>query len=1369
MKKAKQAINIDEMLSKENIIDTEITDVLYDSTLNYALSVITDRALPDIKDGLKPVQRRILWAAYNKKIMPNSNFVKCAQVSGEVMGKYHPHGCLWGATEIYLTDGRKATIEKLYHETQKNPNRRYRVLCLDKNNKPAIGFMYNVRIGQMTKEVYLINLSNGGSLRLTGNHPVLVMRDVPTYIEVKDLKVNDVLISGDIVLMPDMTIASVNNGEIKTMALIKDYDVRIEYEHNLPPMKVEKRMFNKKTRRTTIKRKTIPHPPVFKIKHVSAIDTTQDMPLATMCHITTIEKLTFKKEIPTYDFSVEDYENAFFIVKTSGTPKTHSIVNLHNSSYNTMANMSQPWTFRYPLMDFHGNNGDMDGYPPSAERYCVTGDSLVNTDKGLIKIQDIVSNDLNSDNDIDITVKSFNMNNKASKLFNSGKHKVYNITFKNNQSIKATSNHPLLVLNNSLDLQWKTVEELKIGDRCAIDINTFNTLYGQYENIEESKMLAAVTITKYTHLKNKVRISSKDNDLLNIISNYYKTDIDNNKLYISTFDYDISNIPNQILQGTKNNQIAYLRLLFEYNAKVKDNVIYISDNEAFIKTLQILLASNFGILSEIKQNRNKFSLVLNNYHIDRFKEIGFVSEEKNKLLNDIDTTIKNDNILYISQVKDFIIKHTNKLNNINSIQDLINSDILDEEMYNYLYSLLQYAYIPITNIEEQEEQIVYSIRVDSECHSFTANAIVNHNTETRLHKNALALLDGVDEQAVDFRPNYSETCEEPCYLPGLLPNLLVNGAYGIAVGYTTKFPSHNLSEVIDGIIAYIKDNNITLKELMKCIKAPDFPLGGLLIKNNNIQQLYETGTAKLTFKAKYVMEENKETHNQQIVFTELPPDCNKPKLMQTLYKLCIEEKEIPRIVDIRDETSGTSNVRVVIELHKTAVLNIVLDNLYKKTNLQQDISYIMRCIDDNQPKLLPLVDLIKNYIDFHTNCYVNRFNYLINKYNKKLHTQEGYQKILTNLNKAITIIQKSTDINELKQTLIDTFKLSEEQVNIVLEMKLRNLTKLSKDEVNNTINELNTNITHYQNLLNNKDLFNQNFINDLEELKKTLGDKRRTELVTESKVEIQETNEDYILCLTNRSNIKHYNEEDFKSLTKYKEKQDMIIKAIKYNTKNNLMLILQDGNYICVPFDFILGDLSKYTNKTKIIDIIELETNIDKKLFLMTNKGTISKINLDKIKLKKIYPLIAIQDEQIIKTALINDIDDEIFTVITKDGQIARHFIKSFSSLNPNNKGLKLNYDNVQDFSCDDKKYIICVTEDNKISKFNITDFMPKSRISKPVNACKCDNIKGLYIVDDITYITSKGEIKTFDINKIKTNNKNTKPIDYKLDIAYIK
>jgi DNA gyrase subunit A len=656
----------------------------------------------------------------------------------------------------------------------------------------------------------------------------------------------------------------------------------------------------------------------------------------------------------------------------------------------------------------------------------------------------------------------------------------------------------------------------------------------------------------------------------------------------------------------------------------------------------------------------------------------------------------------------------------------------------------------------------------------------------------MELLSGLEEKCVPFHPNFSETTEEPEVLPGLLPNLLVNGSYGIAVGYTTNFPSHNLSEVIDGIIKVIQNPDATLKDIMKYIKAPDFPLGSLLVDDGNIEKLYTEGKASLTFLSKYTIEENSENKNPQIIFHEIPPTVNKPKLVEKIYEVCIDKKQVPRVVDIRDESNGEAGIRIVVELHKTAIVDIVLSELFKRTDLKKSNSYILRCIDDKIPKVLSLKEIIEKYIEFHKEVYISKYTNMLAKVNKKLHIQEGYKKILTNIDKAIDIIRKSDDDKVAKVKLKDEFDLTDEQAEVILDMKLRNITKLASKDIDTTIQEYKDKIATYTDIISNDNSLNNVLINDLKDLKKRLGDNRKTEIVHDVATQIvQSVEKDVMLVLTNKNNIKHYEVDTYEEmiLKGYKEKSEIFLQSVKINTNDKVLLILNNCKYICLEFNDLLGNISSLIDKQTIKTIIPLtENNMKKIIFVMTKKGLIKKCFVEKIKYKKkSAPLMEIDEEDnVIKVDLIDNNENNVITVASQDGLIHRFFVNSFKETSAGGKGLSsmsLQDSNIVDFIISDKSndennqlIIYAINENNyMIKKIPLKEFLVKGRIAKGVKSINFTTkspgeIYKIFITDkDFSIINNKGILQEIKLNSIKENTKATKGENIDYDVLYIK
>ncbi len=365
-------------------------------------------------------------------------------------------------------------------------------------------------------------------------------------------------------------------------------------------------------------------------------------------------------------------------------------------------------------------------------------------------------------------------------------------------------------------------------------------------------------------------------------------------------------------------------------------------------------------------------------------------------------------------------------------------------------------------------------------------------TEARFRKIAEELLIDIDKNTVDFRPNFDDSLQEPTVLPAKVPNLLMNGASGIAVGMATNMPPHNLSEVIDGIMAYIDNNDIEISELIKHIKAPDFPTGGIIYGYAGVKDAFETGRGRIMMRGKAIFETSK-TGKEQIVVNEIPYQVNKASLIERAAEL-VNEKVIEGISDIRDE-SDRDGMRIVFDLKRDAVPNVILNQLYKHTALQSSFNVNNVALVKGRPEMLNLKDLIKYYVEHRHEVVVRRTKYELEEAQKRAHILEGLLIAIDNLDAVIKIIREAVNPEEARNQLMASFKLSEIQSKAILDMRLRALTGLERDKVKDEYAELMKLITYLQSILDNEPLRMQIIKDELTEMKTKYGDERRTEII----------------------------------------------------------------------------------------------------------------------------------------------------------------------------------------------------------------------------------------------------------------------------------
>ena len=643
-------------------------------------------------------------------------------------------------------------------------------------------------------------------------------------------------------------------------------------------------------------------------------------------------------------------------------------------------------------------------------------------------------------------------------------------------------------------------------------------------------------------------------------------------------------------------------------------------------------------------------------------------------------------------------------------------------------------------------------------------------TEGRLAKTSYAILEDVlDKHCVEFRDNYSETLKEPVILPGLFPNFLANGCpNAIAVGYTSCVPSHNLNEVCDGIIYAIKHKDFTLDDILKIIKGPDFPYGGMMLKKG-IKSLYETGEGSLSFRANYKIENNAENGNPQIVFTDMPPFSDKPKLIEKIHDM-IMEKTLPRTISVRDESKGL-DIRIVIECQKTANIPLLIKDLYEKTKLQANASFHMRGVLDKELKLVTLVDYINTYIDFRKEVLKNRYSYLVEADSKKLNIQKGLAKVIDDIKTAVNIIIDSETVDDAKTKLTKKYDLNEEQVVYILDQKTRSLVHKDREVIFKKIKELEDNISQYQTYLNDDSAMEQLMVDQLEGLKKDFGDKRRTTIVSSfesDSTSIHGVSEDVYAVLYANGKVNVYEEDEYQKFVddkSYKDRTNLFAQAMKVKRSDDLLIIRKTGIVERVPMNSLQYNNMKFDDA---INFIVFDANSNKVLISVLKNGMVKKTLVNKMKFRINNPtqIIKGMDSEIILNKLVNDEKDETITLATNNGCIGRFSVNSFVATASGAKAMPTCKLEDGDFVVDCKISNASEDANNKIllifnwaddtlgyKVMNLFDMLVKGRTARALNYVPSKKFKNLLHI----YI-SNGEFKLL-------NNKNKEYVFDKYEV----
>ena len=468
-------------------------------------------------------------------------------------------------------------------------------------------------------------------------------------------------------------------------------------------------------------------------------------------------------------------------------------------------------------------------------------------------------------------------------------------------------------------------------------------------------------------------------------------------------------------------------------------------------------------------------------------------------------------------------------------------------------------------------------------------------TESKLAKISMELLRDINKNTVNFVPNYDESTKEPEVLPSRFPNILVNGTMGIAVGMATNIPPHNLGEVIDGCIAYIDNPDITTEELMQHIKGPDFPTGGIILGNSGIKKAYETGRGSITIRSKATIEEKNGRH--YIVIEEVPYGVNTLDLKQKVADL-VHNKVLEGITDYH--TDLKDGIKITITLKKDANPQVVLNNLYKHTAFQTTFGIIFLMLDKGVPRTLGLKDIISKYVDYQQEVIIRRTQFELDKAEKRVHILEGYQIVFDNLDEVIKIIKESKADGEAKLKLMERFGLTEAQTDNILEMKLRRLTGLEREKIEEELNALRIEIERLRGILadNNKVL---GIIKDeMTEIKNKYGDERRTKIDMTAIDYIEDESlipeENILVVLTNKGYIKRTTSDTFKSQNRggvgikgmSTNDEDFVEHMINLSTHDYILFFTDKGKVYRLK-GYEIPEFSRQSKGIPIVNLLQIE------------------------------------------------------------------------------------------------------------------------------------------------------------------------------------
>ena len=665
-------------------------------------------------------------------------------------------------------------------------------------------------------------------------------------------------------------------------------------------------------------------------------------------------------------------------------------------------------------------------------------------------------------------------------------------------------------------------------------------------------------------------------------------------------------------------------------------------------------------------------------------------------------------------------------------------------------------------------------------------------TECRLMRIADEMLADIHKDTVDFQPNYKESTTEPTVLPARLPNLLVNGTTGIGVGYLTRIPPHNLGEIVDGLILLLENSEATLEDLMVHIPGPDFPTAGLIVGRTGIRDIYAAGRGSVTVRGKAVIERTR-GGREHILITEIPYQVKKNQFLQKMYDL-VANKTITGISDIRDESDR--NMRVIVELKRGEIAQVILNQLYKHTQMQTNYSAIMLCLIDGLPKVLSLKEIMRYYLDHRREVIRRRTQYDLNLCERRAHILEGYRIGLNNIEDVIEIVQTAESPEDARNLLIENYTLSEVQASEILTMTLRQLTGLERQKINDEYTNLLERIEELRTILDSEFLITNIIKEELLELKTKYGDERRTQIVdavTEFEIEDLIADEEMVVVISHEGYIKRV------PITTYRRQHRGGIGVIGMQSKEGdypeQVFVASAHQYILFFTDrgkcywlkvFEIPERSRTAFGQAIVNLLRIENDEkitafvpvrefdeERFVFMATEKGVVKKCSLEVFSRPYSAGIIAINldDGDKLIGAQLTEGDHNIL-LVTRSGLSIRFNedeVRSMGRTATGVRGIRLEED---DFvigmvaAFDERETVLIVTENGYGKRTLLADYRLQGRAGKGVIAIKTSTRNGPVVAvkmvsgdDELIIVSSNCMVTRMAVNDIRTIGRNTQGV----------
>ena len=663
-------------------------------------------------------------------------------------------------------------------------------------------------------------------------------------------------------------------------------------------------------------------------------------------------------------------------------------------------------------------------------------------------------------------------------------------------------------------------------------------------------------------------------------------------------------------------------------------------------------------------------------------------------------------------------------------------------------------------------------------------------TEIKMERISAEMLNDIEKETVEFGPNYDDSLKEPLLLPAKIPNLLINGSSGIAVGMATNIPPHNLNEIITGIIALIDNPEITIKGLMKFVKGPDFPTAGFIHGREGIKSAYETGRGRVQMRAKAIIEKNPKNDRDSIIVNELPYQVNKAKLVGKIAEL-VRDKKIEGISDLRDE-SDRDGIRVVIELKKEAITQVILNKLYKHTQMQETFGVIMLALDRYQPKVMDLKTLLGKFVQFRIEIVTRRTEFDLKKAKEKAHILRGLKIALNSLDEVIKLIKKAATPKEAQEKMIAKFKLDEIQAKAILDMKLQRLTGLERQKILDELKELEDRIQWLTFVLGSEQEIFKIIKDELREIQDKYGDERRSEIIEVTQdisIEDMIVEEDMVVTISNTGYIKRNPVSLYRAQRRggrgikgMSVKEEDYIKDLYIATTHEYLLFFSDIGRVYWLKVHAIPQFGRASKGTSIVNLLQLqkeekiaavvpvkEFEEDRFLVMSTRNGIVKKTPLMAFSNPRSTGIIALtidKGDQLIGVKH-SDGKRKIF-LGTENGMAILFDEKQIRPIGRSGRGVRgitlKKEDRVVSMEViGDKATALTITENGFGKRTESSEYRVQSRGGIGVINIKCTarngKVMSIKIVsgeDQLMVITSDGNIIRMKVSEISTIGRNT-------------